>query len=85
MSRLAKKNSLAEPGYVTLELPLFIPAKTRARILVNLSHSYIGQSRPPSDDANALPKFLNKDMQDLYGFALFDERNRYEIQFQKGW
>jgi len=91
---LKEEKSLAESGDVTLELPLFVPAKTRARILIHLPYPYTGQAKQPTDNAEieqwrtyrkALEDFVNKNMGNLDGFSIFDEGRRYEIRLPKGW
>jgi len=71
MTRVAKKDSLQSAWHYRLDYPLFVPSKQRVLIRV-------------IDDSGGSPDKLIPD-KELDGFALFDEHNRYQLNFPKGW
>jgi hypothetical protein len=77
--------------FESVEYPVFVPAKSRVRVSINMPYSY-----PTKEKANAtgtetkefraaVEKFVTKEMPNLGGFVLFDTLNRYEIDFPNGW
>jgi hypothetical protein len=97
MGRLRNPSSLQGPVEGLFHLgPIFIPARQRVEYSVSvpqmrydtLAEKYRGTSRQmPEQKPNpeALAAYVNKEFPNLDGFVLFDEVNRYQINFPKGW
>jgi hypothetical protein len=95
LGRLKTENSLTPPivKLVEIDYPIFIPAKQRGRYSISLQpYKYPGGKL--KDDASkeerdvyrkAISAYVNEKLNNLDGFVLFDETNRYEINFPKGW
>jgi len=73
----------------TLEYPVFVPARSRALAALVVS-TYRVAGRP--DDAKGLDRFraalvakIVEDMPNVDGVVLFDETDRYQIDFPGGW
>jgi hypothetical protein len=91
-AKLGEEKSLrpvAEFG--SIDFPIFIPARKRSEVLIHLHYSC-----PDHEAANAskderkrhreaVEKYLSEEMHNLDGFELFDEANRYDIEFPSGW
>jgi len=92
---LPRNPHLTPPIVKELEInyPIFIPAKQRGRYSISLpSYRYPGGKL--KDDASkeerqaygkAISAYVNEKFGNLNGFVLFDEANRYQINFPKGW
>jgi hypothetical protein len=80
-----------------LDYPLFVPAKQRVRIAIHFAETYGGSEKIRGNDYGAasleeLRRFhkavtddLKKEDSNLDGFVFFDETNRYQINFPRGW
>jgi hypothetical protein len=92
LARLARQRSLSsDADYLTIDLPIFIPAGHRHRVEIHLKYSFTEPYPSNGTDEDKkryklkLEKFLNEEASNLDGFVLFDEVNHHEIRFQKGW
>ena len=85
MCRLLSNNSLSSEQNVRLDYPVFLPARQRARIALGISHPF--NWPPPTDPAveDKFKDFVKQRVADVEGFVLFDEANRCQIEFPKGW
>lgn len=71
MTRVAKKGSLQSAWHYRLDYPVFVPS--RQRVLIRVIDDSGGSPQKPIPD------------KELDGFVLFDEYNRYQLNFPKGW
>jgi hypothetical protein len=70
---------------------VFLPAKQRLKFGIRFPYSY--EKRMPANATSEQRKIYRKELADyvrthasnLNGFVLFDETNRYQIDFAKGW
>ena len=70
---------------------VFLPAKQRLKFVIRFPYSY--EKRMPANATseqqkiyrNELADYLRTHASNLNGFVLFDETNRYQIDFPKGW
>jgi len=94
MARLARQRSLSASDNVfeRFDSPIFIPAKQRLRYAVHIDYAYPsgGTRRGASAEElqeyrKGLSEWVNREMSNLDGFVLFDEGNRYQTNFPKGW
>ncbi len=92
MARLEKQKSLSRADdHLRIDLPIFIPAGHRHRLQIHLNYRFKESlpTKPTAEDRAAFKKklvtYLNEEAGNLSGFVLFDEDNRYEISFPKGW
>lgn len=75
---------------VTLEYPVFIPAKGRVRLKVKIPYTYPGHDKQGTSDElhdhnSKVAQYFAKEATNLDGFVLFDTMNKYEIDFPSGW
>lgn len=94
MAKLAKQKSLSgskNDQYLKCDIPVLIPAKQRVRFPVHLGYPYkkarkTAVSREEREKfRREIESYLNEELTNLDGFVLFDEMNRYQINFPKGW
>jgi hypothetical protein len=77
--------------YVTMEYPIFVPAKNRVWLSLNIPYSYSikEKGKPTADEqkqyTTEVAKYVTDELANLDGFVLFDTSNRYEIDFANGW
>jgi hypothetical protein len=77
--------------YVTADYPIFLPAKSRVRVSLNIPYAYpIKEKDKPNEEESkqyttAVAKYVTDEMGNLGGFVLFDTVSRYEIDFPGGW
>jgi len=76
---------------VTIDYPLFIPAKHRLQIQLHLIYSGPDKTKAiqTEEDRSKYHKeveaYISKELIDLDGFVIFDDNNHYRIDFPKGW
>jgi hypothetical protein len=92
MARLKDEKSLtAAKDMIKKVDSVFIPQKQRARYVIIFNGSYPEKKKADYVNEekaafrNRLKQYLNKHADDLDGFVVFDNANRYEIDFPKGW
>jgi hypothetical protein len=92
-ARLGKQNGLTPfLSSKGIDYPIFVPARKRMRFQVHLKgYTY---SKREKDDATTeerkqyladLEKYVADKLENLDGFDLLDEENRYEIVLPAGW
>jgi hypothetical protein len=72
---------------------IFLPAKQRVLVELEMpTYHYPGNDVLASDTPDerkkyrdAVKKYVKDDLPRLYGFAMFDEINRYRINFPSSW
>jgi hypothetical protein len=85
MSRLRADGSLSSQQWVRLSYPTFLPARQRARVALEVPSPF---SWPPDGDAayqDKLRDFVNQKLLDVEAFVLFDQADRFDIEFPSGW
>jgi|SRR3972149_8276638 len=94
MAKLKKQKSLSgqkNNEFLQPDFPILIPAKQRIRFALHLSFPYDKSLKKDAskDESEKYKKeleaYANKEFSNMEGFVLFDEINRYQIEFQKGW
>lgn len=93
IARLKQQKSLSEfeGNFQKLHFPIFIPARQRVWVPIELSYPY--QEKLASDASGKerhkwrqkLREFVKSQMGNLNGFVLFDNKNRYQINFPRPW
>ncbi len=82
---------ISKSTWVTIDKPLFIPAKHKMNVDVHFALKYpIPLKDNPTPDERdkyqkAIEKWLSSEYPRLDGFIFFDETNRYEISLPAGW
>jgi hypothetical protein len=85
MSRLRADGSLSSQQRVRLSYPTFLPARQRARIALEVPSSFGWPSDNDSAYQDKLRDFVNQKLADVQAFVLFDQTDRFEIEFPAGW
>ena len=85
MSRLKSDGSLSSEERVRLSYPTFLPARQRARIALEILHPFDWPSEGDPGRQEKLKDFVNKRLAGVEEFVLFDEANRCQIEFPRGW
>ncbi len=76
---------------VKIRLPIFIPAKRKCEITVDLLHYNLASNVPTGtaeerkQARELVVKYLKTELSTLDGFTLFDGEHRYEIELRAGW
>ena len=85
MGRLRADGSLSSQEQVRLSYPTFLPAGQRARIALEILRpfSWPAESDPAFQDK--LREFVNQRLADVQAFVLFDQADRFQIEFPGGW
>ena len=98
-AKLNRQRSLSldrNDHFITVDYPIFIPSGQRTQFLIHLGYPYRYEGireRPIANASSeerkkyreAVAAFVNEQMGNVDGFVLFDEINRYQITFPKGW
>jgi hypothetical protein len=90
MGRLKSNTSLKPEDSMQIENPIFLPARNRIRIALEVNYSFNwptqmfpGQVGPVTQEK--FRSFVAGKTADLQGFVLFDEAARYQIELPGGW
>jgi hypothetical protein len=73
------------------DYPIYIPARSRVRFKIHVAYPYpIKQDlKAPNDEQHdygtRLAQFADKDFGNLNGFALLDDKARYQVDMPNGW
>ena len=92
-AKLAQEKSLGGPDDILkIPLPIFLPARGRVRVFIEVRVEYTGKPEPSGATRDERKQFrkkledwLNSEHGNLDGFVLFDNTNHYQINFPKGW
>jgi hypothetical protein len=80
MGQLKSNTSLKPEDSMQIENPIFLPARNRIRIALQM---FPGQVGPVTQEK--FRSFVAGKTADLQGFVLFDEAARYQIELPGGW
>ena len=84
MSRLKGDGSLSQEESIHLSYPVFLPARQRARLAIEISQAFPW----PRDDSHyeeKLKEFVKQRLSDVRGFVLFDEASHSQIDLPAAW
>jgi hypothetical protein len=94
-AKLLRENSLSISSDADridrIDYPIFVPAKKRVRFPIHLRYPYSEKMKAnpaPGEGEKyrkSVEKYIINEMNNLDGFDLLDETNRYEILFPAGW
>ncbi len=93
MDKLQREGSLSMTGegLEKFDLPVFIPAKQKLSYTIHFAYPYPERLKENAtfDERRAFRKrlaaWINDELGNLNGFAVFDDEHRYQIDFPKGW
>lgn len=85
MSKLRSDGSLSAEERVRLSYSTFLPARQRTRIALEIVHPFDWPSDNDPARQEKLRDFVNQRLAGVDEFVLFDETNRCQIEFPKGW
>jgi hypothetical protein len=85
MSRLRVDGSLSSQQEVRLSYPTFLPARQRARMALEVPSVFVWPDDSDEAFQNKLRDFVNHKLIDVEAFVLFDQADRFEIEFPSGW
>jgi hypothetical protein len=85
MSRLKADGSLSSQQQVRLSYATFLPARQRARVALEIASPFGWPSDSDSAYQDKLRDFVNQKLVDVQAFVLFDQADRFEIEFPGGW
>jgi hypothetical protein len=85
MRRLASDHTLSAEEAVHLSYGTFLPAKQRARIALEVPHAFDWPADSDPARQEKLREFVNQRLAGIEEFVLFDQANRFQIEFPKGW
>lgn len=84
MSRLKGDGSLSQEESIHLSYPVFLPARQRARLAIEISRAFPW----PREDGHyeeKLKEFVKQRLGDVRGFVLFDEASHSQIDLPAAW
>ena len=85
MSRLRADGSLSSQQRVRLSYPTFLPAQQRARVALEIPSAFSWPADGDPAYQNKLRDFVNQRLMDVGAFVLFDQADRFDIEFPSGW
>lgn len=84
MSRLKGDGSLSQEESIHLSYPVFLPARQRARLAIEISRAF-AWPREDSHYEEKLKEFVKQRLSDVKGFVLFDEASHSQIDLPAAW
>jgi hypothetical protein len=81
MSRLKSGGTLSADEPITLDSTAFVPAGNRTRIALKVSHIFSWPGQNSAYAERTFNQLVAGDITGISGFVLFDQTNRYEIDF----
>ncbi len=85
MGRLRADGSLSSQQPVRLSYPTFLPARQRARVALEVPSAFGWPDESDTAYQDKLRDFVNQKLMDVQAFVLFDQADRFEIEFPSGW
>lgn len=85
MSRLKPGGTLSADEPVTLDAAAFVPARNRTRVALEVSHLFNWPGQGSAYAERQFDQLVAADVAGVAGFVLFDQTNRYEIDFPAAW
>jgi hypothetical protein len=84
MSRLKADGSLSQEESIHLSYPVFLPARQRARLAIEISGAF-PWPREDSHYEERLKEFVKQRLSEVRGFVLFDEASHSQIDLPAAW
>jgi hypothetical protein len=85
MSRLKSGGTLSADEQISLDSVAFVPARNRTRIGLEVSHPFNWPMQKGPSAERDVNQLVAGDISSVAGFVLFDQTNRYEIDFPVAW
>ena len=85
MTRLRADGSLSSQQQVKLSYPTFLPARQRARVALEILSPFSWPGETDAAFQDKLRDFVNQRLADAQSFVLFDQPDRFQIEFPSGW
>lgn len=85
MSRLNSNGSLSQEEPIRLGYPVFLPAKQRARLTIEISQTFAWPVRDDARYEEKLKEFVKQRLRGVQGFVLFDEASHSQIDLPAAW
>lgn len=85
MSRVKPDGSLSSQEQIHLSYPTFLPARQRARIALEIAHPFGWPAESDPQFQNKLKEVFNQRLADVQSFVMFDQADRIQIEFPRGW
>lgn len=84
MSRLKGDGSLSQEESIHLSYPVFLPARQRARLAIEISRAF-AWPREDSHYEDKLKEFVKQRLSNVKGFVLFDEASHSQVDLPAAW
>jgi hypothetical protein len=87
----SKSLSFDTSRFLKTDYPLYIPAKQRVRFMLHVNYPYeIKEDMSAPDDVRhdwetTVCQYVDKEFSNLEGFALLDDKSRYQVNIPNGW
>jgi hypothetical protein len=85
MSRLKSGGTLSGDEQIALDSAAFVPARNRTRIALEVTHLFNWPGQRSAYAERTFDQLVTGDVAGVAGFVLFDQLNRYEIDFPAAW
>lgn len=85
MSKLKSDGSLSQEAPIRLGYPVFLPAKQRARLAIEISQAFAWPVRDDARYEEKLKEFVKQRLSGVRGFVLFDESSHSQIDLPGAW
>ena len=85
MRRLNSGGSLSQEEPIRLGYPVFLPAKQRARLAIEISQAFTWPVQNDARYEEKLKEFVKQRLSGVHGFVLFDEASHSQIDLPAAW
>jgi hypothetical protein len=85
MSRLKSDGSLSQEERPRLSYAVFLPARQRARIAIEITEPFVWPSQHDAAYEDQLRDFVKQTLANVGEFVVFDETNRFHFELPSAW
>ena len=85
LSKLKADGSLSQQEPLRLSYPLFLPAKQRARLAIEMTQPFAWPAEEDAAYVDKLREFVKQRLANVGEFVLFDQASRTEIKLPGAW
>jgi hypothetical protein len=85
MSRLKSDGSLSQEEPIRLGYPVFLPARQRARVGIQITQSFTWPIQSDPGYEEKLKDFVKQRLANVASFVLFDQASHWQIELPGAW
>jgi hypothetical protein len=85
MARLKADGALSQTEALNLSYPVVVPSKQTVRVEFQEQYAFLWPSASDPGLDDKLKNFVREKLQNIAGFVLFDDFDRWQVELPSGW